>query len=129
MRLSIIVLAALMTGPYLHAQPPTPKADVIPPPLKTPGEGFLGIAFMPDELGGVVVTLVQGGSAAKAGGVLEGDLILKLGDLDAVTPEVMQAYVRNLQPGTDLRLDVLRDGRRATLRIRLTERPEYLDRE
>jgi S1-C subfamily serine protease len=122
------VLVAWLMGqapagePAEKAGEPAEKA-VVPPARPMPGEGFLGVRFNPNAVDLVEVIGVDPNTAAANAGVLPGDKILRLGELRAVNPTNMTAYVRGLQPGTEISLVVLRAGRTVRLRAVLGTRP------
>ena len=60
---------------------------------------------------GVVVTQVQPGSAAEHAGVIKGDVILDLNDVELSEPNVFRNQIASRAPGSEVTLTVLRDGR------------------
>jgi S1-C subfamily serine protease len=115
------VLVAWLMG-QAPAGEPAEKA-VVPPARPMPGEGFLGVRFNPNAVDLVEVIGVDPNTAAANAGVQPGDKILRLGELRTVNPTNMTAYVRGLQPGTEISLVVLRAGRTVRLRAVLGTRP------
>jgi len=96
--------------------------------------GFLGV--MPQDISsdmaaalgledakGVILPHVTEGSAADKGGVKKGDIVLEF-DGKPVEDEVgFRRRVAMKKPGTEVKMVVLRDGKRKTLTIELGERP------
>lgn len=97
-------------------------------------EAYLGVSLAPltPELaatlgfetdgGAVVVTVSPGGPAAR-GELRRGDVITRVGDRRIEAVEDVYAALREHQPGDEVEVEVLRESGRATLRIRLGERP------
>lgn len=81
----------------------------------TPGETPLGVS-------GVRINQVQPDSAADQGGMLEGDIIIKLDDDGIGNLADLRAFLRDKQPGDRIKVVVQRDGEEKVLRITLGER-------
>lgn len=72
---------------------------------------------------GALVVSVQSGSPAAQAGIKQGDIIIKIGDR-AVTSEVdLFAYLRTQQPGTQVPVVVVRNGKEQTVQVTLAARP------
>jgi Do/DeqQ family serine protease len=60
---------------------------------------------------GVVVTQVQPGSAADRAGLIKGDVITALNDVELSDPNVFRNQIASRVPGSEVTLTILRDGR------------------
>jgi serine protease Do len=122
---------------------PINQAHAILPQLKTRGRvsrGFLGVILTDVtpalqqslNLGvarGALVQDVSSGSPAERAGVRPYDVIVQLDGRDIVTNEELIRDVSGRQPGTVVRLEVVRDGRRSNVPVKLVERPPRVDDE
>ena len=116
---------------------PINQAMAILPQLKARGKvsrGFIGVALtdVTSDLQrslrlavsrGALVQDVTADSPAERAGLRPYDVILSVEGHDVWTTEELIRDVSARQPGTTVRLDVVRDGRRMVMPIRLTERP------
>lgn len=73
------------------------------------------------EIRGVIINQVQSGSAADAAGLKQGDVILALNGAAVSDSNELRNRIAATQPGTDVTLDVLRDGRQQQLHAKLGE--------
>jgi serine protease Do len=99
--------------------------------------GYLGVGIdnlsealakefkVPDTSGALVDDVSPGGPADKAG-IKEGDVIRKLNGQTVESRDQLTAMVANMKPGTEVKLDILRDGRPMTIHATLGERPANL---
>jgi serine protease Do len=116
---------------------PINQAAAILPQLKARGRvsrGFVGVILIDVtpalqrslNLGaarGALVQDVTDGSPAERAGVRPYDVIVQLDGRDIVTNEELIRDVSGRQPGTIVRLEIVRDGRRSTVPVKLVERP------
>jgi S1-C subfamily serine protease len=72
---------------------------------------------------GAVVEKVARGSPAAAAGFRSGDIIVRVDGTPVEHYQVMRHRVARMSPGTELRFDILRDGRDASLQALLGRRP------
>jgi len=99
--------------------------------------GYLGVSIrpltddlakqfkVPDTSGALVEDVTPGGPADKAG-IKNGDVIRKLNGQTVESSGQLQAMVTNINPGTEVRLDIIRDGQPMTIHLTLGERPANL---
>jgi serine protease Do len=116
---------------------PINQAVAILPQLKTKGHvsrGFLGVVLTdvtPDlqralnlsVSRGALVQDVNDDSPAMRAGLRAYDVILTVDGREVWTNEELIRDISGRQPGTTARLDVLRDGHRDAMVVKLTERP------
>jgi serine protease Do len=88
-------------------------------------EGLAKQFKVPDSAGALVDDVTAGGPAEKAG-IKNGDVIRKLNGQTVSDREQLTAMVTNLNPGTGVTLDILRDGQPMTLKMAVGERPSDL---
>lgn len=85
--------------------------------------GWLGIATMQPPRGeGALVTTVDRDGPAHRAGVAPGDTIVRFGDRDIRKPEDLTGLVLEVEPGTRVRMEVLREGRRSGVDVTLAAR-------
>ena len=99
--------------------------------------GYLGVSItslredlakqfkVPDTSGALVNDVTPGGPADKAG-IKNGDVIRKLDGKTVGDSGQLTAMVTNMNPGTEVVLDILRDGKPMTIHLTLGERPANL---
>jgi len=73
---------------------------------------------------GAFIINVYKGSPADKGGLLPGDLVVKIGDAAVSSSQQLTQTVARLKPGADLPLVVVRQGAEQKLTVRITERPD-----
>ncbi len=101
--------------------------------------GFLGIIMQPipplrprvlgAREGGVLVTEVRQNEPADKAGLQPGDVIVRINDKTFSGPNAVRAiqdFVIDLEPGTEVRLEVVRGEERLHLPLKLGRRPEEL---
>jgi S1-C subfamily serine protease len=87
--------------------------------------GWLGIstqAAPSGQPGAIVLAVSRGGPADKVG-IEAGDVIVKLGDAQIDDPDDLVGSVLQLDPGTRVPLDIVRNGKRQTVEVELGRRP------
>ena len=99
--------------------------------------GYLGVSIrsldedlakqfkVPDTSGALVQDVTPGGPADKAG-IKNGDVIRKLDGRTVPGSGQLTATVTNINPGTEVTLEILRDGKAMTIHLTLGERPANL---
>jgi Do/DeqQ family serine protease len=93
--------------------------------IRSLDEGLAKQFKVPDISGALVEDVTPGGPADKAG-IKNGDVIRKLNSQTVEGSEQLTAMVTNVNPGTEVKLDILRDGQPMTIRLVLGERPANL---
>lgn len=71
---------------------------------------------------GVTVARVEKDGPADKAGLKRGDIITRVENDPVGSPEDLQLYIGSKAPGSTVKLEVLRDGKRQNLTVRLTER-------
>jgi serine protease DegQ len=87
--------------------------------------GWLGISTtqVPRGQPGALVVAVQRGAPADRAGIVPGDVIVGFGDQRVEQPEDVAGATLELEPGTRVALDVVRDGKHRTLDVTRGTRP------
>ena len=70
-----------------------------------------------DVASGAQVANVKAGGPAEKAGILENDVVVKVGDRNVADADEMTVAVRNLQINQPAPIEVVRDGRRVTLTV------------
>jgi len=86
--------------------------------------GWLGIGIGEDEEGRAVIGTVDEQSPAELAKLQPGDVVLKIGDKDVNGPDVLAAEIRNRKPGQEVALEILRDGKPMSIKVKLGELAE-----
>ena len=87
--------------------------------------GWLGVSTQempPGQSGALVAALSRGGPADKAG-ILPGDIIVKIGQHTIDEPNDLVSAILQLEPGTRVQIDVVRDAKRQAFDVELGTRP------
>jgi len=80
---------------------------------------------IPDTSGALVQDVTRGGPADKAG-LKNGDVVRKINGQNVDGSSQLTAMVTNMNPGTEVTMDIIRDGQPMTVRVTLAERPANL---
>ncbi len=105
---------------------PVDLAQKVAASLKKQGRvarGWLGISTGPTSRPGALVVAVQPGGPADRGGLTAGDIIVRMSDRAIEQPDDVAGVTLELEPGTKLAMEVLRNGRRQTVDVTLGTRP------
>jgi S1-C subfamily serine protease len=88
-------------------------------------EGYLGVGLDDRRDGGqgAVIGVVEEGTPAEAAGILADDIVIAVDDKTIDGAVGLVAAIRDHQPGDEVEIVVLRDGKRLTLTVVLTGRP------
>ena len=73
--------------------------------------GWLGVRIGQTEDDRTVIARVDPESPAELAKLQRGDIVLKIGDRDVTSPDVLVAEIRKRKPGQDVTLDIERDGK------------------
>jgi serine protease Do len=116
---------------------PANLADSVIDQLRTHGKverGYLGVVIQPvdediakslgleSETGALVASVSEGGPADRAG-IEPGDVILRIDGDDIAQMKELTRKVAEMAPGTDAKVEVLRNGERRTLAVEIGESP------
>jgi len=93
--------------------------------IRSLDEGMAKQFKVPDLAGALVEDVKRGGPADKAG-IKNGDVIRKINGQAIEDSNQLMALVTDINPGTDVKLDILRDGQPMTIHLTLGERPANL---
>ena len=115
---------------YINGREPLPYEAVlakagIAVARRTTSNPFLGVNAQPDETGKLVVQSVVPGSAADGAGLQPGDVLLKVGEIEAHADGDWGARYRERyrgQNGQPLTISITRGGRPVTLDTQVRER-------
>jgi predicted metalloprotease with PDZ domain len=96
--------------------------------LGNPDRGMIGVVLAKDEKGTRVNAVTPGGPADKAG-IKVGDLIINVrGDVEAPAGDSTKSLseaLRNLKAGQDVKLSLLRDGKKLEIAVKAERREPY----
>ncbi|WP_174549174.1 Do family serine endopeptidase [Novosphingobium rosa] len=101
---------------------------------KTIARGYLGVRIQPlnddlaDSLGvphnkGEFIQGVEPGKAAAVGGMLAGDVVLRVNGQEVSPRQSLSYLVANTAPGTRIPIDIIRNGKPMTLQVTVATRP------
>jgi serine protease Do len=86
--------------------------------------GWLGIGLGQDENGRAVIGSVDAASPAELAKLHEGDVVLKIGDKDVTSPDILAAEIRKRKPGQEVTLKIDRDAKPMDVKVKLGELAE-----
>ncbi|MCX6571454.1 MAG: PDZ domain-containing protein [Candidatus Aminicenantes bacterium] len=86
--------------------------------------GWLGVGIVLNEEGRTEIGSTDPDSPAELAKLQTGDVVLKIGDKDVSSPDVLAAEIRKRKPGQDVTLQVERDGKPMDVKVKLGEYPE-----
>ncbi len=75
------------------------------------------------EAKGILVSEVQENSPASAAGIKQGDIILKLNDVQMADVSELRNRVAMIQPGSTATLQIVREGREKKIQVTIAEQP------
>ncbi len=93
--------------------------------IRSLDEGVAHAFNVPDTSGAIIEDVAAGGPAAKAG-LKNGDVVRKYNGQPVGDSGQLIAMVTETNPGTSVKLDILRNGQPMTIQVTLGERPENL---
>jgi len=94
---------------------------------------FLGVKTQPLEAElssvlkadhGALITEVQADTPAAKAGLKDGDIVTRINQTEIKDPRHLQLTVSQLTPGSEATIEYVRDGKPATLQVKLAQRPE-----
>jgi len=85
--------------------------------------GYLGVEIGDGRSGGAVITLVQDGGPAERAGLAVGDELISVEKEVVTGRRGLMNTIADYSPGTEVTLEVLRNGRRRSVSLTLDERP------
>ncbi|WP_375289168.1 Do family serine endopeptidase [Qipengyuania sp.] len=96
--------------------------------------GYLGVGIAPvdddlaESLGlprnrGEIIQTVQPGEAAEQAGIRAGDIVTKVNGQDVTRDQTLSFLVANIEPGTRVPVELLRDGQRRSVTVTVGKRP------
>ncbi|MHA6332087.1 Do family serine endopeptidase [Qipengyuania sp. CAU 1752] len=96
--------------------------------------GYLGVQIQPvtedvaDSLGlpknrGEFVQIVVEGEAAARAGLRPGDIVMKINGREVTPDQTLSFLIANISPGTTVPVEIIRDGSRRTLNVKVGKRP------
>ncbi len=105
---------------FVDAAPPNPHAGAV----ATPGYGaYLGtVPDMTENPGGVRISGVRAGSPAEKAGLVEGDILVRIGDHPVQDLQAMTDALRAHRAGDEVQLEFIRNGNRQTVTATLGSR-------
>lgn len=117
---------------------PADQAKPIVDQLRTLGRvkrGWLGVRIQPvtediaaglgfKEPKGAIVAGIEDNTPAGRAGVRQGDVILKFNGKEVTRQQSLQSIVSDTTIGSTVNMEILREGKPATLRVTVAERPD-----
>lgn len=101
---------------------------------KVKDRGWLGVGIqeltpelaksfnLPEDQEGVLVTQVFAGSPAEQAGIKQGDIITKFNGREVKKYSELPGIVATVQPGVEVDVEIIRDGKRETIKVVLGNR-------
>ena len=86
--------------------------------------GWLGVGIGLNEEGRTAIGSTDPDSPAELAKLQTGDVVLKIGDRDVSSPDVLAAEIRKRKPGQDVTLKIERDGKPMDVKVKLGEYAE-----
>jgi len=83
--------------------------------------GWLGVGIGQNESGQTEIGSIDPDSPAELAKLQTGDIVLKIGDRDVSSPDVLAAEIRKKKPGQDVTLKIERDGKPMDVKVKLGE--------
>ena len=112
--MSEVLAAFLMAVTVLAPVPADPRPD----PLAW---GYLGVRFA--QLGSLQIGNVEPGTPAAKAGIQTGDELVKIGSLRARQYEEVVDHISSFRPGTQVTVEVMRNGEKKLFTVKLGVRP------
>jgi S1-C subfamily serine protease len=85
------------------------------------GRAYLGVRIATQFGGGVLVTSVERGGPADSAGIKPGDLIVAVNKTVVANTDELATVLAQIKPGTTIPIEVLRNGRKLRLQVKVGE--------
>lgn len=103
-----------------------------------PDDGYLGVYMQPISKdlrngldlkvdNGVLIRGVADGSPAEAAGIEKGDVIVKFDGKDVDSPRDLRELVEDVEPGSSVEIELVRDGKTMTVTATVGEEPDDIE--
>jgi C-terminal processing protease CtpA/Prc len=133
--LAVVAVAAVLALGAADAPAKDKKAAKTPKEVTEKKSGYIGVYMqeLTDEVRegldmdvtkGVLVSGVQDDSPAAEAGVEEGDVVVSFGGKDVDSPQELRDAVSAYSPGSQAKMEVVRDGKTKALTLTVGERTE-----
>jgi S1-C subfamily serine protease len=86
--------------------------------------GYLGVQGLDSLLGGVEIFALPAGSALRAAGAREGDVIVGINDNDVTSSADLVALLRTYREGDNVTVEILREFENIAIEVTLDRHPE-----
>jgi len=86
--------------------------------------GWLGVSIAQNEEGRIEIIGVDEQSPGELAKLKKGDIILKFGNQDVVSSQMLASEIRKRKPGEDITLTIEREGKPLEVKVKLGELPE-----
>lgn len=124
MKLAMFALTLLAAAGTAIADPKSEEAGYLGVRLQRV-EGGLAEALDIEPDSGVLLGQVVEGSPAEEAGLAEGDIVLTVDGKQVSTPDDLRDEIRGHKAGDKVALQVLRDGSKRTVSVKLGESPKF----
>jgi serine protease Do len=133
--LAVVAVAAVLALGAADAPAKEKKAAKAPKESTSKKSGYIGVYMQEltddvregldmDVTKGVLVSGVQDDSPAAEAGVEEGDVVVSFGGKDVDSPQELRDAVKAYSPGSQAKMEVVREGKTKSLTMTVGERPE-----
>lgn len=133
--LAVVAVAAILALGAANAPAKDKKAAKAPKESTAKKSGYIGVYMqeLTDEVRagldmdvtkGVLVSGVQDDSPAAEAGVEEGDVVVSFGGQDVDSPQELRDAVSAYSPGSQAKMEVVRDGKTKAITLTVGERTE-----
>jgi serine protease Do len=81
--------------------------------------GWLGVGIAQDDEGRTIIGSVDQESPAELAKLQPGDVVLRIGERDVTSPDVLAGEIRRMKPGQEVALKIERDGHPLDVKVKL----------